>query len=359
MTEKRFQNQEIIATRIYIFIFTLCIIAAVLYCGPFSEETKSIKENYPTMDTVNQLHRQNISSLSCPCSKAAVPFSKLLSVKPDYHSICTSEYVSQAYIRNLLNKNDSTSLLLSAHYRLLSSLCHLSRRLIENSLLVFNSRELVSIETLSRSSFNTEIEAIISTFISQTLADYRRTRSFIVNSFSVNQLLNLFTSNWQVDFSNEDEKYIIKTSPTQFSSSNCSCALSSDCSEPLIDEIVRGCFPYDGFRLSKFGSLALQKLDDELFVEKWANKSNYTDYFHICRPLECQYTLSDKNNPLYMLTTLLGLYGGTSKENSYKNVSLLYLGLTYTLRLIINQSLLAYRWWTERSARKINTNESS
>ncbi|CAF1036853.1 unnamed protein product [Rotaria sp. Silwood1] len=341
--EKRFQNQEITATRIYIFLFILCLITALIYSGPFSEETKSIKITFPTMDIVDNLDKKNISRLSCPCSEVAVPYWKFLSIKPAYHSICSSEYISSSYRINLLKKNDSMSLALSTHYRILSSLCYSSHRLIENAKEVFDTRELISVETLTRSSFDIQINILLTTFISHISAYYRRTLSFIVHSFSVNQLLNLFESNWQVDLTNENETYILKTFPRLFSLSNCSCAISSNCSEQLIGDIVTGCFPYYGLRLSKFENFSLGKLNDQLFVEIWTNHSNYTKYFEACRPLECQYTVSDKNNPLFMLANLLGLYGG----------------LTYSLRLIVGQSLLAYRWRIKRVTTKTDANEIS
>ncbi|CAF4382743.1 unnamed protein product [Rotaria sp. Silwood2] len=295
------------------------------------------------MNIVNDLHEKNLSSLSCPCSKVAIPYAKVLSIKPEYHSICSSEYVSLSYIIDLKNKNDSISLALSAHYRLLSSLCHSSHRFIENAKEVFDDYELINAETLTRSSFDIQIQSLISAFISQTPADYRRTLSFIVGSFSVNQLLHLFRTNWLIDFTDETEQYVLKTFPRNFSLSNCSCAISSNCSEPLTGDIVTGCFPYDGFRLSKFENVSWEKLNDQLFVETWKNTSNYTNYFQTCRPLECQYTLPNKNNFIIMLTNLLGLYGG----------------LTYSLRLIIGESLLAYRWWTKHIRKKPNTNEIS
>ena len=195
-----------------------------------------------------------------------------------------------------------------------------------------NNRELITIEPLTNSSFNIQIKSLISNFIRQTKSDYRRTFSFIINSFSVNQLLNLFTNNWKINFTNETEKYILKTSPNYFPSSNCTCAISSNCNEQLIDDIHIGCFPYDGFRLSKFKNISLGKLNNQLFVQKWINQTNYTNYFQECQPLECQYTLSDKNNLFSIFTTLLGLYGG----------------LTYFLHFIVGQFLLAYRWWTKK-----------
>jgi hypothetical protein len=135
-----------------------------------------------------------------------------------------------------------------------------------------------------------------------------------------------------MNFSNKNEKYVLTTSPNYFPSSNCTCAISSNCNEQLIDDIHIGCFPYDGFRFSKFQNISLGKLNHQLFVQNWINQTNYTNYFQECQLLECQYTLSDKNNLFSMFTTLLGLYGG----------------LAYFLHFIVGQFLLAYRWWTKK-----------
>ncbi len=304
------KHQEIVATRIYLFLFTLYIIVAFLYAGPFSTETKTKITEFPTSDIVNDLHTQNISTLSCPCSTAAIHYFKFLSIIPHFHPICYSQYISSSYWSNLSKTNDSVSFQLSAHYRLLSSICQTAERNIKNAQEVFGTRELISIETIPRISFGTHTNALISSFISQIPADYRRMLSFIIGSFRVNQLLNIFTSNWQVDFTNQNEKHLISTYPRRFSVSNCTCAISPNCIEQLDENIVRGCFPFDGFRLSKLENLSMSELNDALFVETWQNKSNYTAYFEICHPLECRSTVRDRNNLLFILTTILGLYGG-------------------------------------------------
>lgn len=302
--------QEIVATRIYLILFTFSIIAAVLYAGPFSTETKTIVTEFPTSVIVNDLHTKNISTLSCPCSTASIHYSKFLLIIPYFHPICSSPYVSSFYWSNLLKTNDNLSFQLSTHYRLLSSFCQTAVRNIENAEEIFSGQELISIEAIPRTSFDIHINSLISKFISQTPADYRRILSFIIGSFRVNQLLNIFTSNWQVNFTNHNNKHIFSTYPRRFSSSNCTCALSSNCFEQINDSIVSGCYPFDGFRLSKLGNLSMTKLHNALFVETWQNKSNYTAYFEICHPFECRYTLPDRNNLLFMLTIILGLYGG-------------------------------------------------
>ena len=45
-------------------------------------------------------------------------------------------------------------------------------------------------------------------------------------------------------------------------------------------------------------------------VEEWSNAKNFTNYYGICAPSECTYTFKQRNEPLYVLTTLIGLFGG-------------------------------------------------
>ena len=341
--------EELLATRIYVLLFALCLIAAFLYAGPLSSETKTIVTKTPTSTMVNDLHARNLSTLSCPCSKAAVNYSTFLSVTPHFHPICSSEFVLPALWADLFEKNDNVSLELSAHYRLLASLCERAYRTIENAQTLFTTREIISKETLTEPSFNHQIHAFLVGFIADLPADFRRKLSFTIGSFSVNQLLNRFTSNWQVSFTGEDEKFIIATHPRRFPASNCSCATSSKCFEELAPNVFSGCLPFDGFRRSTLHNLSTSELTNQLFVTHWYNTSNYTAYFETCRPLECQYTISDRQNLIYIFTTVLGLYGGKKPRSSCRHCNrvciLIDLGLTYGLRLIVDRALYIYRLW--------------
>ncbi|CAF4358009.1 unnamed protein product, partial [Adineta steineri] len=88
-TDEKMKRQEIMATRIYLILLLLCIIAALLYAGSFSEETTTTVIILPTANDFNDLYSKNISTLTCPCSTAAIPHSKFLSIIPEYHSICS------------------------------------------------------------------------------------------------------------------------------------------------------------------------------------------------------------------------------------------------------------------------------
>ncbi|UJR10950.1 hypothetical protein I4U23_015135 [Adineta vaga] len=330
---EQMKHEEIIATRIYLILFILGLITVILYAGPFTEETKTTTINFPTSEVVNNLHSRNISTLSCPCSTAAIRYSKFLSIIPEYHSICSSNFVKPSYLISLVEKRDPTSTHIATHYSILSSLCQQAQRIVKRALDTFAAHELVSAETMTYASFLTQTESLLSKIISQIPSDYRRTITLITRSYGVNHLLNVFTKNWKLEFTDETEKYIMKTYPYRFPSSKCTCALSYDCTEEVYENIVSGCFPFDGFRLSKFDqNMTFGDLNEKLFVEKWKNRSNYTAYFQACRPLVCHYTLPDKNNPIQMLMTVLGIYGG----------------LILAFRLIVGQSLYAYQWCSRR-----------
>jgi hypothetical protein len=49
---------------------------------------------------------------------------------------------------------------------------------------------------------------------------------------------------------------------------------------------------------------------DELMVEQWNWSINYDYYYAACQPSQCSYTLTAKNDAVYIVTTLIGLIGG-------------------------------------------------
>ena len=48
----------------------------------------------------------------------------------------------------------------------------------------------------------------------------------------------------------------------------------------------------------------------EQMVEKWTNTTNFTGYYEACSPIECTYTIIRRSELLYVLTTLIGSFGG-------------------------------------------------
>jgi hypothetical protein len=154
---------------------------------------------------------------------------------------------------------------------------------------------------------------------------------------------------------NAVENYILATYPCTPFDNNCSCVSSlSSCSRPLyIDQYwTLECF-FDSQCIHNLTTIAsshsttiwiaaplnasipstfavntlIATTIDALFIEEWVNTSNYSSYFAACAPYLCSYNYVEHEGALFIITTLLGLYGG----------------LTVTLRFAVWYRLHVYR----------------
>ncbi|CAF2717447.1 unnamed protein product [Rotaria sp. Silwood2] len=358
------QRQQI-AARSYILFFILALIIIITFTS-LNSQTHSMTISFPSESIFEQLQIDYLSSLSCPCSQIAIQYSKFLSINPiAYHQICSSYFISSDFIELLWGSESLNSYywivdmkILSTQFRLLASFCSLAKDIIKQKIEVFSSRELISIETLTRRNFQIQINSIIDHFMSQVPTDFRRIHNYIIEVFHANQLHNIFFTNWNLDPTTFNDNYIMSTHPILYNNSNssCSCTTTSTCSRSILtynnkrevlSGLVLGCLPIYGLHLSTFeclynstclwklfnlinseynissslntsiysrfmpiSSVVVGTLIDELFIEAWKNESNYSNYFSICAPLTCRYTYTERNDFLYILATFLGLYGG-------------------------------------------------
>lgn len=53
-------------------------------------------------------------------------------------------------------------------------------------------------------------------------------------------------------------------------------------------------------------------LTEKMFIESWSTVISYNDFFDQCHPSQCTITLIERLNPLFIFTTITGIYGGLS-----------------------------------------------
>ncbi|CAF4055871.1 unnamed protein product [Adineta steineri] len=284
--------------------------------------------------------------------------------------VCSSDFVAQQWwsylwgIDNVTNFGDLQ--LLSIQFRILASLCSLAQQSIDNDTSEFLSNKLVTLEAVSFSLFQAQIDSLTAAFIVQTPDKFRRTQSYIYERFRANQLLTIPETNWQIAFTTAAYNYVIATVPRTSFGNNYSCITSlnsfsrslyidANSNTTLLPGVVAGCLPIDGIRLSTLecffdsncilnltsvastrtttiwiakplnastptiypSNTLIGSLVDSLFVEDWGIKSNYSSYFASCAPYSCSYKYIDHNTILYIITTLLGLYGGLTVVLSF------------------------------------------
>lgn len=185
-----------------------------------------------------------------------------------------------------------------------------------------------------------------------------------------NLLASSFNTDWSLEYGNQSDGYLLRSVPRLLNNGSCSCMVSNGCHQPLrvgpsdviLPGLVIGCSPLDGLHLSTLEcffsseciatiiryldyytetdgsppanftpptwsppvfltmdrskpsrfptSTPIGTLINELFIEKWTNSSSYEKYFAACSPIQCRYDYTARNELLYVVTSLLGLYGG-------------------------------------------------
>ncbi|CAF1532675.1 unnamed protein product [Adineta ricciae] len=355
------------ATRVF-FISFIIILLVVVNAITFNVSTHSLTISFPSESTFESLQRKYSSKLSCPCSQTTVSFSKFLSIEPNaYHQICSSDFISFRFLDILWGSNRSSMYfrpvddkVLSIQFRLLAALCSLANSTVEERIRTLSNRELVTLEPLSRRSFDDQIHSIVNSFIRETPRDFRRTHQYINDMLHANQFQTFLLTNWNLVTTSVGTSHYFSTSPVSVNESDqfCSCETSSTCARSKLENmkyretfagLVVGCLPVHGLRLSTlecfYSSRCLEKLTkfvnsssvlspldrsipsrftpisstpigtliDELFIESWQNSSNYSSYYSICAPSNCRYTYVERNGFVYTLTTILGLYGGPTE----------------------------------------------
>ena len=58
--------------------------------------------------------------------------------------------------------------------------------------------------------------------------------------------------------------------------------------------------------------MTIEMLAEELFIDRWNKELNYTAYFEQCQPEMCVFDINERASLFYVVTSLLGLYGGLS-----------------------------------------------
>ena len=382
-------NNSIWATRIYFgLLFTASAIVVIFTAISRQAQSYTIlTPSESTFETVYEEH--NRGGLSCLCSRSSIEYSTFLSLSVKYHQVCSSDYILSDWWSFIASRGNGPFLLfdqplLSNHFRMLSSFCTLSQQTVNDSINSLISNTLISVQALSHSEFENQLQSSIGILIQQTPTKFIHTLEYIINTFRSNQLEHLFLSSWMLGYTTANENYVVATHPISYNNNTCLCAtsMSSLCFWPMtyklfnttnitLPGLVGGCLPVDGLRQSTleclFDSVCVETirllinsttsysipdalndnlttrypsvttkvgtLVEELFIEEWLNTTNYSAYYEKCSPRACHYLETQYNTFIYTVTLLLGLYGGLT-------VSIRFL-VVYTFKI----SITAQRWW--------------
>lgn len=261
----------------------------------------------------------------------------------------------------------------SQQFQLLAILCQLSAQAIDNGLRSFTSTAFISGQLLSKIRLSAQMQADIDAFKRNTPNAFFYTLVFIHRLITGNALLPAVETVLSFFFTEyqgaEGPFWISQSVRNGFIDLNgmyCDCAFSTKCytrtgffGDALFDssefkyaylDVVEGwyvsCYPINSLFNSTLKSFYNQTMLDSVlhyfanssvyfpsldiyettifdpnnttletivnagFIEKWTQNISYSLYFDQCAPKSCIYTIKERFNIFYIITTLLGLYGG-------------------------------------------------
>jgi hypothetical protein len=249
-------------------------------------------------------------------------------------------------------------------------MCNESNRAFTSQYPGFSGKTLLTAFTLSRNSFETEATKIIDSFIQLQPAEFQRNTRFNIELLSFNLVPNFLSTDWSLELGDMSNSYITHSIPREYGNNSCNCMVSRECQRPLrvgppdlfLPGLVLSCSLIDGLRMSSlecfFSSSCIasiiahlnyytqmdgsppinfstasapnliipplnsdtisrflkttlvSEIMDKQFIESWNTTMSYEKYFAVCAPSICRYEYTQRQGILYVITTLLALYGG-------------------------------------------------
>ncbi|UJR11678.1 hypothetical protein I4U23_015859 [Adineta vaga] len=254
-------------------------------------------------------------------------------------------------------------------FQILSHFCTLSKNTLNTSLILFKQTDFLTRNIISRKEFSIRIQTIIDQFKRQTANRFIEIMKLIQLINHGNQFATIFSSNWKfiskysfdyVDLFLDEPIHLLAKSQT-YGNDNCSCGLQSNCSKLsdfpfrssnislrqtlpgfrvgcfLLDSMLQSnliclynqtCvdmmrasiyytkpFPVDALNdtLLSMANITIETILSQLFVIKWLENISFDRYFNQCHPHSCEYSYVKQRNLIYIVTTLIGLFGGLTK----------------------------------------------
>jgi hypothetical protein len=350
------RRDEIITTRIYILLLTFAVMILVVYTA-VTDQTQSFTKKFPSQSYFEQRasNPRYSPTLDCPCQNISIPYNSFISISPHYHQLCSSDFVVHNFLwinliyygSDLLDYSyDDYRRFVVPHFRLLFHLCTLADDTLTNALSIFHSNTLISKRAQSRQAVEAQMEADLNQFRSSIPQAFMRTLDFIRQMAQGNGLVSSIGSNWYPILLNENEAASMV--PRLYGENNCSCGTNSMCAssaaigEWIVPGFFVGCYPLESLlqstleclyditcinklkNMNQFSNMTfrplkstlssphvtVQSLVNTLMVDRWESSITYEHYYATCSPLSCTYVITERANPIYMITTVIGFYGG-------------------------------------------------
>jgi hypothetical protein len=206
-------RQERYTTRIYLILLVLTVMILTLFTS-IKPQTIRVIIKSPLLKDFIQLYDQYSLTLDCPCSQPAIDRRFISDIKPHYHEVCLSEFVSSKWINVQFYPQSSLTSVQGVylpvmftndiryqsqfHFQLLSTLCNMADQIIQDSLQSFYRTKFVTNQVVSRQSFQTQIDLSVEQFKRTVPESFQRALHLLKTNFETNLFITPMNSKFSI-----------------------------------------------------------------------------------------------------------------------------------------------------------------
>ena len=368
-TQIEIVRRQRFSTRFYVLFLSVSILIIIIYTS-LSIEMVSETVFTPSPAQYEKLSNSHFVTFQCPCTQISIRHEEFMTINTSFHQICSSDFVKEIWLDYLFGdsfwyKYHRSDLRVrgTAYFSLLSTLCTFSRTIIENAAEQFLGEAFINTQLMSELEFLSKTNDILQVFQSKTRTGFSHSLQLTRDITHRNTLISLYFSNWYWWIKPNRTSMTLPTNPV-IMSDGCSCATRSDCVESggiyrSFSDIQYfsvpgwnvGCSPVETLLRSTLEcfynqtcidtlihyastveeifpltidmksmnytmsnrfqtNTTIQEIVNALFVEKWHINVSYASFYEQCAPAYCSYTFRKRNNFVYIVSRILGLYGG-------------------------------------------------
>ncbi|UJR38846.1 hypothetical protein I4U23_031511, partial [Adineta vaga] len=172
-TEMNIKKQKI-STYIYLILFINFCLIFILF-NSLNKNIILIRKDEPSLIDYKNLQIKYSSTLECPCSNLIILYKTFLSISPQLHQICTSDFILNdqwfSILKNIqiFNQYQDWRNTALSQFQLLSDLCKLSNETITDAINRFLLKTFVALNPLSEENFYEQINVTFNQFIQSTI----------------------------------------------------------------------------------------------------------------------------------------------------------------------------------------------
>lgn len=117
----------------------------------------------PSSKDFQEIKSSKYETLSCPCQNIIISYQKFIRIEPIFHSICSSEFITNKWINGLFYENASRYTpsdirsILSAQLQLLASFCSIAQQTVYDEIQKFESTQFISTQAIFNASFQIQV----------------------------------------------------------------------------------------------------------------------------------------------------------------------------------------------------------